>query len=101
VLPLGLGDIEDITNDYVRHGTTTLFAAVDMADGCVPRQYKSQHRHQEYPTFLRHAESQMPDNLDVYLICDLYLLEQSGRARARICHQSGHSPRLHRFRARR
>jgi transposase len=45
VLPMGLGHIDGITHDYKRHGTTTLFAALDVANGQVLAQYKARHRH--------------------------------------------------------
>lgn len=48
VLPMGLGYVEGITHDYIRHGTTTLFAALDIANGRVITQCKPQHRHQEF-----------------------------------------------------
>jgi len=50
VLPLGLGYVEGVTHDYVRHGTTTLFAALDIASltSCQPR-----HRHQDFLQFLK------------------------------------------------
>jgi len=72
VLPMGLGYVEGITHDYVRHGTTTLFAALDVANGSVLTQCKSRHRHQEFLSFLRHIEANVPEHLDVHLICDNY-----------------------------
>lgn len=54
VLPLGLGYIEGVTHDYFRHGTTTLFAALDIANGTVIGQCKARHRHQEFLAFLNH-----------------------------------------------
>ena len=60
VLPMGLGYVEGITHDYVRHGTTTLFAALDIANGSVLTQCKPQHRHQEFLSFLRHIEANVP-----------------------------------------
>jgi putative transposase len=48
VLPMGLGYIEGVTHDYVRHGTTTLFAALDIASGAVFTDCKPRHRHQEF-----------------------------------------------------
>lgn len=72
VLPLGLGYVEGITHDYVRHGTTTLFAALDIANGSVLTQCKKRHRHQEFLAFLRHIEANVPAQLDVHLICDNY-----------------------------
>jgi transposase len=63
---------EGITHDYVRHGTTTLFAALDVANGTVLTQCKPKHRHQEFLAFLRHIEANVPEPLDVHLICDNY-----------------------------
>ena len=50
LLPMGLGYVEGVTHDYVRHGTTTLFAALDIATGRVITQCKKRHRHQEFLT---------------------------------------------------
>ena len=47
MLPMGLGYVEGVTHDYIRHGTTTLFAALDVATGEVITQCKARHRHQE------------------------------------------------------
>ena len=47
VLPMGLGHVDGLTHDYKRHGTTTLFAALDVANGQVLAQCKARHRHQE------------------------------------------------------
>ena len=52
LLPLGLGYVEGVTHDYKRHGTTTLFAALDIATGEVMTQCKPRHRHQEFLQFL-------------------------------------------------
>src|SRR5207245_1668098 len=57
MLPLGLGYVEGVTHDYERHGTTTLFAALDLASGRVFTQCKHRHRHQEFLQFLRHIEA--------------------------------------------
>jgi putative transposase len=70
LLPLGLGYAEGVTHDYRRHGTTTLFAALDVANGQVITQCKKRHRHQEYLEFLRHIERNVPSELDVHLIVD-------------------------------
>jgi putative transposase len=48
VLPMGLGYVEGVTHDYVRHGTTTLFAALDIATGTVLTECRPRHRHQEF-----------------------------------------------------
>ena len=72
VLPMGLGYVEGVTHDYVRHGTTTLFAALDVNNGTVLTRCKQRHRHQEYLSFLRHIEANVPTALDVHLIVDNY-----------------------------
>jgi putative transposase len=72
VLPLGLGYVAGVTHDYIRHGTTTLFAALDVASGRVLTQCKHRHRHQEFLQFLRHIEESVPKKLDVHLIVDNY-----------------------------
>jgi len=82
VLPMGLGYIEGITHDYVRHGTTTLFAALDIANGSVITQCKPQHRHQEFLSFLRHLDTQVPADLDIHLICDNYATHKHAKVRA-------------------
>lgn len=69
---MGLGYVEGVTHDYVRHGTTTLFAALDLAWGhmltrCMPR-----HRHQEFLQFLTLIDSSIPAPLDVHLMIDNY-----------------------------
>ena len=46
---MGLGYVEGYTHDYVRHGTTTLFAALDIATGRVLAQCRKRHRHEEFP----------------------------------------------------
>jgi hypothetical protein len=52
ILPIGLGYVEGVTHDYRRHGTTTLFAALDTAKGTVLTRCRQGHRHQEYLDFL-------------------------------------------------
>lgn len=82
VLPMGLGYVEGITHDYVRHGTTTLFAALEVANGTVLTQCKPKHRHQEFLAFLRHIEANVPEPLDVHLICDNYGTHRHARVKA-------------------
>jgi len=91
VLPMGLGYIEGITHDYVRHGTTTLFAALDVANGSVLTQCKPRHRHQEFLAFLRHIEANVPERLDVHLICDNYATHKHAKVRAWLARR----PRFH------
>jgi putative transposase len=72
ILPMGLGYVEGYTHDYRRHGTTTLFAALDAANGKVLTQCKPRHRHEEFLQFLRHIDANVPADLDVHLIVDNY-----------------------------
>ncbi len=64
-LPLGLGYVEGYTHDYIRHGTTTLFAALDVATGQVIATCKQRHRHQDFLDFLRLIDRNVPEELDV------------------------------------
>ena len=72
LLPLGLGYVEGVTHGYIRHGTTTVFAALDVATGQVLAQCKARHRHQEFLSFLKHIDANMPPDLDVHLVVDNY-----------------------------
>jgi len=82
LLPMGLGYVEGVTHDYIRHGTTTLFAALDIANGQVLTQCKQRHRHQEFLKFLRHIDSNVPDELDVHLIVDNYATHKHVKVKA-------------------
>jgi len=81
LLPLGLGYAEGVTHDYVRHGTTTLFAALDVATGKVITQCKKRHRHQEFLSFLKHIDGQVPADLDVHLVIDNYATHKSPKVK--------------------
>ena len=72
LLPLGLGYVEGVTHGYIRHGTTNLFAALDVATGQVIAQCKPRHRHQEFLSFLKHIDASVPPGLDVHLVVDNY-----------------------------
>jgi transposase len=81
LLPLGLGYVEGVTHDYIRHGTTTLFAALDIASGNVLTQCKARHRHQEFLTFLRHIDANVPEGLDIHLVVDNYATHKHAKIR--------------------
>ena len=72
LLPLGLGYVEGVTHGYIRHGTTTLFAALDVATGQILAQCKPRHRHQEFLGFLKHIDANVPADLDIHLVVDNY-----------------------------
>ena len=69
-LPLKRGRAGTMTHDYKRHGTTTLFAALDTLNGQVIGRCMDQHRHQEWLRFLRLIEQQTPPDKDLHLIVD-------------------------------
>jgi hypothetical protein len=61
-----------MTHDYVRNGTTSLFAAFDVASGSVIAQPYRRHRHQEFLRFLKLIDAAVPDGLDLHLVLDNY-----------------------------
>ncbi len=71
-LPLKKGRAGTMTHDYKRHGTTSLFAALNMLDGTVIGQCLPRHRHQEFLKFLRKLDREFPQELDLHLIVDNY-----------------------------
>jgi putative transposase len=81
VLPMGLGYVEGITHDYVRNGTTTLFAALDIATGTVLAECRPRHRHQEFLGFLERIDQAVPKTLDVHLIVDNYSTHKHAKVR--------------------
>lgn len=86
VLPLGLGYVEGYTHDYLRHGTTTLFAALDVATGRVLTQCKRRHRHQEFLQFLRYLDANVAADLEVHLILDNYAPHKHQNVRRWLSH---------------
>jgi transposase len=72
ILPLRPGTPERRTHDYVRHGTTSLFAALDLASGKVIGQLHRRHRSLEFRSFLDRIEREVPPGLEVHLILDNY-----------------------------
>ncbi|MEX5259348.1 IS630 family transposase [Kocuria sp. CPCC 205263] len=71
-LPMMPGMPEKRTHDYVRHGTTSLFAALNTADGTVISSLYRQHRAVELKKFLAKIDAQVPAELEVHLVCDNY-----------------------------
>ena len=72
ILPLAPGVPERRTHDYMRHGTTTLFAALDIATGAVIGQLHRRHRSSEFLKFLRTIDANVPAELDIHLVMDNY-----------------------------
>jgi transposase len=72
VLPMMPGLPERRTHDYLRHGITSLFAALDVATGQIYGSIHRRHRATEFKKFLTTLDQQIPTDLDVHLICDNY-----------------------------
>ena len=70
------------THDYYRHGTTSLFAALDVATGKVIGRRHRRHRHQEFLRFLEQIERTVPAGLDVHLVLDNYATHKTPKAAA-------------------
>ena len=80
-MPLRPGQAERRTHDYVRHGTTPLFAALDARTGQVIGQCHRRHRALEFRKFLDAIESEVPAELDVHLIADNYATHKTALIR--------------------
>jgi len=72
VMPMRPGQVERRSHDYTRHGTTSLFAALDIATGKVIGKCYPRHRAEEFRQFLDEIEARVPPDLDVHLVWDNY-----------------------------
>lgn len=81
-LPMVKGRAETMTHDYKRHGTTTLFAALDVLTGKVIGSCMPKHRHQEFLKFLRQVDAEVPAELEVHLILDNYATHKHANVKA-------------------
>jgi transposase len=89
-LPMQPGHAEQRTHDYVRHGTTTLFAALEIATGKVTGLCKNRHRHQEFLAFLKHLARAYPDG-ELHLVLDNYATHKRPEVEAWLAD----NPRIH------
>ncbi|MGQ0613352.1 MAG: IS630 family transposase [Planctomycetaceae bacterium] len=80
-LPLELGRCSTMTHDYERNGTTTLFAAMEMAHGRVIATCMKRHRHQEWIEFLELIDRSTPRELDLHVIADNYATHKHEKVR--------------------
>lgn len=81
-LPLSPGNPATRTHDYKRHGTTSLFAALDIATGEVIGRLKRQHRSTEFLAFLREIDASVPADMPIHLIMDNYATHKTDKVRA-------------------
>lgn len=80
-MPIDPGHPATRTHDYKRHGTTTLFAALDVADGIVIEACMSRHRHQEWIRFLEHVDAATDPEIDLHLVADNYATHKHPKVR--------------------
>jgi transposase len=76
------GQAERRTHDYYRHGTTSLFAALDIAAGKVIGRCQAQHRQQEFLHFLDQIERTVPAGMDIHLVLDNYATHKTPKVAA-------------------
>jgi transposase len=81
-LPLKPGKAGTMTHDYIRHGTTTLFAALNVLDGTVIGRNMQRHRHQEFIRFLNAVERAIPAGKIIHAILDNYATHKHPKVRA-------------------
>jgi transposase len=81
-LPMKRGRCGTMTHDYKRHGTTTLFAALNVLEGKVIGQCMSRHRHQEFIRFLNKINRETPAERELHLIVDNYATHKHPKVRA-------------------
>ncbi len=91
VLPMMPGVPERQTHDYVRHGTTSLFAALDVASGFVIGKCYKRHRAKEFLSFLKEIDARMPEDLDIHIIMDNYATHKTKEVKAWLARR----PRYH------
>lgn len=81
-LPLGIGHIKTASHDYIRHGTLTLFAALNYLEGKLITTIAEQHRHQEWLAFLKKIHRETPKHLAIHLIADNYATHKHPEVKA-------------------
>ena len=81
-LPMFPGRKKTLTHDYKRNGTTTLFAAIEMAEGKIIAECMQRHRHQEWLKFLKKIDAETPPDLDLHLIVDNYCTHKHANVKA-------------------
>lgn len=81
-LPIKKGRGGTMAHDYKRHGTTTLFAALNILDGSVIGRNMQRHRHQEFIRFLNAIEAELPKDKAVHVILDNYAAHKQPKVRA-------------------
>jgi transposase len=94
-LPLGVGHIATQTHDYYRHGTITLFAALNYVDGKLIGMTAARHRHQEWLRFLKKIDAESPSELTLHLIVDNYSTHKHAKVRRWLDYRNRRQQRTH------
>jgi hypothetical protein len=81
ILPIMPTTPARMTHDYVRHGTTSLFAALDISSGSVIAHHYRRHRHQEFLRFLKLIDDAVPKDLDLHLVLDNYATHKTPKVK--------------------
>jgi len=90
-LPLKRGRCGTMTHDYLRHGTTTLFAALDVLQGKVIGGCFERHRHEEFLSFLRQIDRETPEDRELHLVVDNYATHKHPKVQNWLqCHRRFH-----------
>ena len=90
-MPLGIGHICTKTHDYIRHGTITLFAALNYLDGRIISRTEAKHTHVEWLRFLKQINRETPKEMDVHIIADNYGTHKHPKVKVWL----GKHPRFH------
>ena len=91
LLPLGVGHIRTQTHDYIRHGTITLFAALNYLEGKIISRTEAKHTHVEWLRILKQIDRETPKDLEIHMTADNYGTHKHANVRAWV---QGH-PRFH------
>jgi transposase len=94
-LPLGVGHIKTRTHDYIRHGTLTLFAALNYAEGKIFSHLATRHTHKEWLKFLKQIDREAPTDLTLHLIVDNYATHKHPAVRSWIEWRNARHRKIH------
>ena len=94
-LPLRQGRVRTQTHDYKRHGTTTLFAALNTLEGTVMGQCQPRHRHTHWLKFLQSVDQQMPEEKELHLVIDNYCTHKHPKVLAWVQRRNAQQHRRH------
>ena len=90
-LPLGIGHIKTKTHDYIRHGTVTLFTALNQLEGTLISRIEKRHTHVEWLRFLKQIDRETPKDVDLHIIADNYSTHKNAKVKAWLSRR----PRFH------